>query len=105
MFLLDTNVISELGRPPGKGNPKVAAWSESAHQAELYLSVITIFEIEMGILRIEHRNDPAQAAKLRTWMVRVRHSFASNILPIEIWRLLCAARHYMCQTLGRTAMP
>ncbi len=48
MFLLDTNVISELGRPSGKGNQKVIAWSQSVHQAELYLSVITIFEIEMG---------------------------------------------------------
>ena len=59
MFLLDTNVISELGRPPGKGNSKVIAWSENVRQAELYLSVITILEIEMGILQTVHRNDQA----------------------------------------------
>jgi predicted nucleic acid-binding protein len=59
MFLLDTNVISELGRPSGKGNSKVIVWSESVRQAELYLSVITILEIEMGILQTVHRNDQA----------------------------------------------
>jgi predicted nucleic acid-binding protein len=83
MFLLDTNVISELRRPE-RTNPKVVAWSESVRQAELYLSVITIFEIEMGILRLEHRNDHAQAALLRVWMDRLQNSFASRILPVDI---------------------
>jgi predicted nucleic acid-binding protein len=86
MFLLDTNVISELRRPE-KANSKVVAWSESVRQAELYLSVITILEVEAGILLIEHRNDHAQAATMRIWMDRIRQSFASRILPV----LLCVA--------------
>jgi toxin FitB len=68
----------------GKGTPKVVAWSESVRQAELYLSVIAIFELEMGILRIEHRNDQAQAARLRLWMDSyVRPSFVGRILSVD----------------------
>jgi predicted nucleic acid-binding protein len=59
MFLLDTNVFSELRRP-ARADRKVVAWSESVRQVELHLSVVTILEIEEGILRIEHRNDHAR---------------------------------------------
>jgi hypothetical protein len=48
MFLLDTTVISELGRPFGKGNPRLGAWSASTPQAVPHLSVITILEIKMA---------------------------------------------------------
>jgi predicted nucleic acid-binding protein len=48
MFLLDTNVISELGRPSGKADPRVGAWSASTPQAVLHLSVITILENRDG---------------------------------------------------------
>jgi predicted nucleic acid-binding protein len=66
MYLLDTNVISELRRPT-KANPKVAAWSEQVNQAQLFTSVITILEIEMGILQCEY-GDALLGAHLRTWM-------------------------------------
>ncbi len=91
MFLLDTNVISELRRL-GKANSKVVAWSESVRQIELYLSVMTILEVEAGILLIEHRNDHAQAATMRLWMDRVPQSFASRILPVDTDVALRGAR-------------
>jgi hypothetical protein len=56
MFLLDTNVVSELRRPAA--DRRVVAWSEGVRQVELYLTLI--------ILRLEHRNDHAQAALIRT---------------------------------------
>jgi predicted nucleic acid-binding protein len=90
MFLLDTNVISELRRPE-KANPKVAAWAASVRQVELYLSVITILEIEAGILLIEHRKDHAQARTMRIWMDRIRQSFASRTLRVDTEIALCCA--------------
>jgi toxin FitB len=93
MFLVDTNVISALRRPD-KTSPKVVAWSENVHQAELYLSVVTIFEIEVGLLRKEHQNDHQQAAILRRWTDQIRRSFAGRILPVDMdVALRCARLH------------
>lgn len=77
MFLLDTNVISELRRPE-RANPGIRMWATGVRQTELYLSVITLLEIEVGILRLDHRNDYAQAVLLRAWMNRVQQSFGSD---------------------------
>ncbi len=82
MFLLDTNVMSELRRRD-RTDPKVAAWSDSIHPADLFLSAITILEIEAGTLLIERR-DPAQGAILRTWIEdRVLPAFEGRILPVD----------------------
>jgi len=93
MFLLDTNVISELRRP-GKANSKVAEWADGVRQAELFLSAITILEIEIGILRRE-RQDQAQGAALRVWMDSyVRPAFDGHILPVDTAvALRCARLH------------
>jgi toxin FitB len=104
MFLLDTNVLSELRRPQ-KAAPKVAAWAASVRQAELYLSVITILEIEAGILLIEHRNDQAQAGTMRIWMDRIRQSFANRILPVDTEvALRCARLHVPDRRPDRDAL-
>ena len=104
MFLLDTNVISELRRP-GKANPKVAAWADGVHQAELFLSAITILEIEMGVLKLERR-DQAQGATLRTWMDSyIRPAFDGRILPIDTEvALRCARLHVPDRRSDRDAM-
>jgi toxin FitB len=95
MYLLDTNVISEPRRPT-KANPKVAAWSEQVNQAQLFISVITILEIEMGILQREYR-DALQGAHLRTWMESyIRPAFSGRILPLT-WKRLCGALNCMCR--------
>ena len=85
MYLLDTNVISELRKAKsGKANNKVVAWAESVSTSSLFLSVISILEIETGILLVERR-DPAQGAILRTWLNHhVLPAFSERLLPIDL---------------------
>ncbi|WP_297143701.1 type II toxin-antitoxin system VapC family toxin [Thermomonas sp.] len=84
MYVLDTNVLSELRKVRlGKANVNVAAWSESVDAADLFLSAITIMELELGVLSIE-RKDAAQGAVLRTWLERqVLPEFSERILPVD----------------------
>jgi toxin FitB len=82
MYLLDTNVLSELRRAK-HAHANVAAWSRTVHPTELFLSVITIIEIERGILLLE-RKDKKQGALLRAWLdERVMPQFDGRILPID----------------------
>ena len=82
MFLLDTNVLSELRRRD-RTDRNVAAWADALDPADLFLSAITILEIEAGTLLIERR-DPAQGALLRTWINhRVLPAFAGRILAVD----------------------
>ena len=55
MFLLDTNLVSELRRPH-RTNPQVAAWADSVQPSDLFLSSITILELETGALRLTRRD-------------------------------------------------
>ena len=82
MFLLDTNVLSELRRRD-RTDRNVAAWADALDPADLFLSAITILEIEAGTLLIERR-DPAQGALLRAWIDhRVLPAFAGRILAVD----------------------
>jgi toxin FitB len=82
MFLLDTNVISELRRPD-KADRSVVAWASAIPAASFFLSVISILEIELGVLRIA-RKDVAQGAILRAWIDRqVLPRFDGRILPVD----------------------
>ena len=81
MFLLDTNVISELRKP--QADPAVVAWARGMAAYKLYISAITLLEIETGILRLERR-DSSQAAILRTWLEgHVIPAFAGRVLSID----------------------
>lgn len=81
MFLLDTNVISELRKP--QADPPVVAWAKGVAAYKLYISAITLLEIETGILRLQRR-DTAQAAILRTWLEgHVIPAFAGRVLSID----------------------
>ena len=83
MFLLDTNVISELRRPE-RANRNVAAWAGSIPLASIFLSTISILEIEIGALRLA-RKDPAQGAVFRAWIDgQVLSRFEGRILPVDI---------------------
>lgn len=84
MFLLDTNVLSELRKAgDGKADANVLAWLSNVNPVTVYLSAITIMEIELGVLRIERR-DPVQGARLRTWMDHhILPEFADRIVPID----------------------
>jgi predicted nucleic acid-binding protein len=91
MYLLDTNVVSELRRPD-RANPKVLAWAASTDPNALYISAISVLEIEIGVLRATRR-DAAQGALLRRWMdQKVLPTFAGRILAVdESVALRCAA--------------
>ena len=82
MFLLDTNVLSELRRRE-RTHPKVAAWADTVHASDLFLSAITILEIEAGTLQLARR-DATQGRVLRAWIDgKVLPAFADRILPID----------------------
>jgi toxin FitB len=85
MFILDTNVVSELRKNRnGKANRGVAGWANSVDAADLYLSVITIQELEIGVLLAERR-DPQQGALLRTWLnAYVIPAFIGRILVVDV---------------------
>ncbi len=85
MFLLDTNVVSELRKVRlGKANRHVAKWADSVDAADLFLSAITIQELEMGVLLAERR-DPSQGAIFRTWLNgHVLPAFNGRVLPVDI---------------------
>src|SRR5258708_26421088 len=82
MYLLDTNVVSELRRGK-KAHPSVRMWAHALPAASLYLSVVSILELEIGILLMERR-DRKQGGILRDWMDRhVLPAFAGRILAID----------------------
>ncbi|QIB52812.1 type II toxin-antitoxin system VapC family toxin [Pseudomonas sp. OIL-1] len=95
MFLLDTNVISELRKVrSGRADTNVAQWADSVDAVDLYVSAITVQELEMGILLAERR-DPPQGAIFRTWFdSHVLPAFAGRILPVDTAvAQRCAALH------------
>ena len=84
MYLLDTNVVSELRKIRlGRADPHVAAWADSVEATDLYLSVITLQELEIGVLLAERR-DPSQGAVFRAWLnAHVLPAFSGRILSID----------------------
>ncbi|MEV6298955.1 type II toxin-antitoxin system VapC family toxin [Actinoplanes sp. NPDC051861] len=84
MFLLDTNVVSELRKAKtGRADSNVVAWAAGAAASSMFVSAITVQELEIGVLLVERR-DPAQGAVLRRWLeVQVLPAFAERILPVD----------------------
>lgn len=85
MFLLDTNVVSELRKAKaGNADPNVAAWATGVPVGSLFVSVITILELETGVLLVERR-DPRQGALLRFWFdSHVLPAFHNRVLSIDL---------------------
>jgi toxin FitB len=85
MYLLDTNVLSELRKiKAGKADKRVKRWANSVESNDLYLSAITVQEIDIGVLLLE-RKDPIQAQVFRRWLEdQVLPSFGNRILPVDI---------------------
>ncbi len=82
MYIFDTNVVSELRRPE-KANRKVLAWAVGVPNSSVFLSVITIMEVEFGALSIARR-DSAQGRTLRAWIDdNILPRFAGRILPVD----------------------
>ena len=84
MFLLDTNVISELRKAKaGKADRNVAAWAASVPASSLFVSAITVLELELGTLLLQRR-DSVQGAVLRQWLdSHVLPAFSNRILPVD----------------------
>lgn len=85
MFVLDTDVVSELRKvEAGKGHRRVAAWSNQVAAGETFLAAMTIHELELGILLLE-RKDKRQGALLRAWIdTKVLPEFGGRILPVDV---------------------
>lgn len=85
MFLLDTNVVSELRKVrAGRADPNVARWADGVDAATLFISVITLQELEIGVLSCERR-DPTQGAVFRAWLdAHVLPAFAGRILAVDV---------------------
>lgn len=91
MFVLDTNVISELRHGKPNQSAKVRSWAAGQPSSRLFLSAISILELEIGIRALERRTPP-QGSALRTWLSGVRVAFAGRILPFtETTAPVCAS--------------
>ncbi len=85
MYIVDTNVVSELRKAKhDRANQRVVAWANSVPKSQLYLSAITVLELDMGILSIE-KKDPAQASHLKRWLdEQIMPSFNGRILDVNL---------------------
>ena len=83
-YLLDTNVVSELRKSRRVADPNVRRWVGERRAVDLFISVITVMEIEVGIRRLERR-DRRQAQKLRGWLENnVLNVFSERILSVDL---------------------
>lgn len=106
MFVLDTNVVSELRKVRhGKADANVAAWAENADADSLFVSAISILELELGVLSVERR-DAAQGAVLRDWLAHhVLPEFSARTLAVDTAvALRCARLHVPDRRSERDAL-
>ncbi len=104
MFILDTNVISELRQGKPQPSAAVRRWAADQPSHRLFLSAITILELELGVQALERRTPP-QGSALRSWLAGVRVAFAGRILPFgENTAAVCASLHIPNPRSERDAM-
>jgi predicted nucleic acid-binding protein len=112
VYLIDTNVISET-RKRERANSGVRAFFRQAARegAALYLSALTVGELQRGVALIRHRGDTAQAALLEQWLVSVLEDFGRQVLPVDaevarVWGQLRAPRpeHALDKFIAATAL-
>jgi hypothetical protein len=101
MYLLDTNVISELRRVRPHG--AVLAWLEGVADANLYLSAVTIGELQAGI-EITREQDPNRAAELESWLEQVVQSHHILAMDAETFRHWARLMHHRPDRLIEDAM-
>jgi toxin FitB len=101
MFLLDTNVISELRKKRPHGS--VVAWLESVSDNDLFISAVTLAEIQAGI-EITREQDPAKSAEIELWLDQVGSTY--NVLPMDTstFRLWAKMMHRQSDTVYEDAM-
>ena len=95
MLILDTNVVSEARKPSGNRNMKT--WLSSQDADEMYISAVTVLEIQRGISQADRRGDKLQAAVLTRWLDgMVLSAFIGRILPVD---------HSIARIAGRLEWP
>lgn len=77
-YLLDTNVISELRKP--RPHPGVVAWLKGLREEQIFLSAVTLGELQLGIERLR-RQDPAKAGEIEVWVDELANS--AQVLPMD----------------------
>jgi predicted nucleic acid-binding protein len=95
MFLIDTNVLSESRKVrSGRAAPEVVAWLKATDPSTTFISAMSLFELELGVVRVERR-DPLQGEKLRRWLDHiVKPGFAGRVLAMDDpVAIVCAALH------------
>jgi predicted nucleic acid-binding protein len=104
MILLDTDVVSALRRPD-RADMNLVRWASRTPVSELYLSVVTILELEVGVLQLERR-DVAQGSVLRTWLEKqILARFDGRILAFDLQAARrCARFHVPDKRPDRDAM-
>ena len=106
MFLLDTNVVSELRKAgSGRADGNVVGWSSGQRARDLFLSAVTVLELETGVLLVERR-DEAQGRVLRRWMrEQVLPGFSGRVLSADTAvALRCASLHVPGRRSERDAL-
>jgi predicted nucleic acid-binding protein len=101
MYLLDTNVISELRRPRPHG--AVLAWFSSVGESDLYIAAISIGEIQAGIERTREQ-DAEKAAQFDIWLGKILQTFAIIPMDAEMFRLWAKLMHRKSGDLYEDAM-
>lgn len=83
-YLLDTDVVSELRKSGSRANPGVRSWARAQRTSELFLSVITVMEVEIGVGRVE-KHDTPKGTVLRRWLEQdLLPAFAGRLLPVDV---------------------
>lgn len=101
MFLLDTNVVSELRRPRPHG--AVLAWLTAVDDAALYLSAVTLGEIQAGI-EITREQDPAKASEIESWLEQISQVYSVLAMDGAVFRRWARLMHRRSDTLYEDAM-
>ena len=101
MFLLDTNVVSELRKPRPHG--AVLTWLETADDVDLHLSAVTIGEIQAGI-ELTREQDPDKAGEIEAWHDQVTNSFNVLAMDAATFRIWARLMHRKSDTLYEDAM-
>ncbi|MCX8017519.1 MAG: hypothetical protein N2690_06440 [Rhodocyclaceae bacterium] len=83
MYLLDTNVVSELRKVRlGTADAQVAAWAQGVDTADLFISTITVMELELGVVSME-RKDPVYGAALRAWLEETEALWTTQLTSLK----------------------
>lgn len=104
MYVLDTNVLSELRPGKAQQSQEVRAWAAGVQHSQFFVSAVTILEQEMGILQLERRTPPEGSA-LRAWFQAMWKAFEGRVLPFtgEV-AMRCAAMHVPNRRAFRDSM-